>query len=313
MTLQSNVSVTLRYGAETTFGTQSVAAGQLIRRVSSSLTLTKDAITSNEVRPDQQVQDMRHGSRRVGGSIQGELSYGTYDDFIAAALRSTWSSDKIASGLLTPSFTIEQYYPDLDLSEVFTGCRIADMSVSLPPNGMAAVTFNVQGKDGSILTGMNAPAFASPTAAPVYGVMSGVNGSMKIGGVSYATVTGLDFTVNNNLNSSPVVGANTVPEIFYGRQVVTGNVSIYLDGTTMVNNFINESEITLEVTATTSGNDSLKFAFNRVKLTGMSKTIGPDGGVICSFPFQSLYSASTGGWGAGSIAIQRSDVSPVGS
>jgi len=92
MPLQSNVNVEVRYGAETVLGTQSVAAGQNLRRVSSTLALAKDAFTSNEVRPDQQVFDARHGVRRVAGNIQGELSTRTYDDFIEASLRGTWTA-----------------------------------------------------------------------------------------------------------------------------------------------------------------------------------------------------------------------------
>ena len=52
MSLQSNVNVTLRYGAEQTFGTSSNAAGQLLRRVQSTLQTSKDAFQSNEVRSD---------------------------------------------------------------------------------------------------------------------------------------------------------------------------------------------------------------------------------------------------------------------
>ena len=92
MTLQSNVNVTLAYKAETTFGVAPTgdSGGQLIRRVSSSLALTKDAITSNEVRADQQISDIRHGTRRVGGGIESELSTESYDDFLEALLRGTW-------------------------------------------------------------------------------------------------------------------------------------------------------------------------------------------------------------------------------
>ena len=63
--------------------------GQLLRRVSHSLNLRKNTFQSQEIRDDRQVGDFRHGTRRVEGSITGELSPGTYFDLIEAVLRAT--------------------------------------------------------------------------------------------------------------------------------------------------------------------------------------------------------------------------------
>jgi hypothetical protein len=306
MPLQSNVNVELRYGAETTFGTQSSADGQVLRRVSSSLALTKDVFSSNEVRPDQQVADLRHGVKRAGGQINGELSKGTYDDFIAAALRSTWATNEVVNGVLKPSFTIEQVYPDLDTSEVYLGMRVGEMSVSMPPTGMATITFGFQGKDMTTASLASSPVFATPTVATTTSTMSGVNGSMNIDGVGSTIVTGLDFSLTNNLNSQPVVGSTTVPEIFYGRSIVTGNVSAFFDSVTLLNAFINESIVKLAVTLTGTDSTSLTFKMNKVKLTGAGKSIGADGGVIVSFPFQALLATGIAGDANGTLVVERS-------
>lgn len=305
MAFQSNVNVELRYGAESTYGTQSAAAGQKLRRVSSTLALTKDVFTSNEVRPDQQISDMRHGAKRVAGQISGELSQATYDDFIAAALRSSWSSNEVTNGVLRPSFTIEQYYPDLDITELFKGCRVGDMSISMPATGMATVTFGIQGQNMVASSASSAPFFVSPSSATTTGVMSGVNGSLSIDGVGSSIVTSLDLNLTNNLNSTPVVGSTTIPEIFYGRSVVTGTVSAYFDSTSLLNAFINETVVALAVELTATDSTALKFKMNRVKLNGASKTIGADGGVIASFPFQALLATGVSGDGDGTLVVER--------
>jgi len=73
---------------EVTFGTVPVAASaQLLRRVESTLDLSKDTYQSNEIRPDFQIADFRHGVRKIGGGIKGELSPKTYSDFMAAILK----------------------------------------------------------------------------------------------------------------------------------------------------------------------------------------------------------------------------------
>ena len=78
----------LTYKQEVSYGLKPAAAtAQSLRRVTSDLSLTKQTYQSNEIRTDQQVQDFRHGVRSVDGTIAGELSPGTYADFIDAALR----------------------------------------------------------------------------------------------------------------------------------------------------------------------------------------------------------------------------------
>lgn len=398
MPLQSNTNVELRYGAETVLGTQSVAAGQVLRRVSSTLALSKDAFTSNEVRPDQQVYDARHGVRRVAGNIQGELSTRSYDDFIEASLRGTWTAGvsitqttpsmstatlaattgastgvftasagsfltsglrtgdvirvtgstgntnrnfrivsmtatvltvfpapvtvaaattwgitvqgrKLATGVSQRSFTVEQFYPDIDVSETFLGCRVGEMQISLPPTGMATASFGVQGTNMLSTSAASAPVFASPAAAASTNILAGVNGSLSVAGAPSAIVTQLDFTVSNNLNSEPVVGSVIVPEIFYGRTVVNGTLSAYFENQTLLNYFINETEVALAVQMDdANGTDFMAFRFNRVKLMGATKTVGPDGGVILQSPFQSLLSSGQTGFDDGSLVVQRSNV-----
>ncbi len=98
-TLSSSVAKQLRHKVETTWGLAPGASGaQLLRRVESTLGLSKDTYQSNEIRPDYQVADFRHGVRRVQGNIKGELSPGTYKDFIAAALRRDFTAVTAITG-----------------------------------------------------------------------------------------------------------------------------------------------------------------------------------------------------------------------
>lgn len=307
MPLQSNVNVRVAYAVETALGTQAAGAGQSLRRVASTLSLTKDAFTSNEVHPTQQVMDARHGTRRVAGNIQGELSRTTYDDFLAAALRTTWVTNKLTPGILMPSFTIEQVYPDLDVSEVFLGCRVGDVGISMPPTGMATINIGFQGVNMNAVSAASSPVYASPAAATATPVLTGVNGSLSINGTASTIITGLDINISNSLNSTPVVGSVTVPEIFYGRHVVTGNLSAYFDSLTMLNAFLNESTLSIVARLTEPGASNwLEFTMGKVKLMGASKNVGPDGGVILQSSFQALYNDATGSVDDGSLIITRS-------
>ncbi|MGQ5524255.1 phage tail tube protein [Chitinimonas sp. PSY-7] len=88
MPIASGIAKQVRYKVETAFNTPPGTAGsQLVRRVESSIDITKDTYQSNELRADYQIADYRHGTRKSGGTLKGELSPKTYADFIAAALR----------------------------------------------------------------------------------------------------------------------------------------------------------------------------------------------------------------------------------
>jgi hypothetical protein len=62
----------------------------LLRRVSSSVDLNKDTYESNEISPNMQVSDMRHGVRRIGGTISGEVAPGAYKDIYEAMFKKVW-------------------------------------------------------------------------------------------------------------------------------------------------------------------------------------------------------------------------------
>lgn len=99
----SGVFKQVTYKVETTYGVMpGASAAQAMRRVTSSLDMTKDTYQSNEIRPDFQVGDMRHGLRKVGGQISGEMSAKTWADFIAAALKKDFAAGvSVASASLT--------------------------------------------------------------------------------------------------------------------------------------------------------------------------------------------------------------------
>ena len=111
MAIATGVAKQLAYKAETTWGTVPAASGaQALRRVTSDLNLTKQTYQSAEIRTDYQVADLRHGVRSVAGTVRGELSPGTYEDFLAAALRKTFTAVTNITGLSLTIAASGDYY-----------------------------------------------------------------------------------------------------------------------------------------------------------------------------------------------------------
>lgn len=398
MSLQKSVAVTIAHGAESTWGTAATAGGtsKYIRRVQSSLAPNADAFQSNEARTDQQIYDARLGTRRAAGTVEGELSLTTFDDWLAAALRSSWAAGttkteadftsvaadnatskftvggstwaaqgvrvgdvlrftnlsaaannsknfqvvalsgvdatvypapttmsadtafnvavvgyKCLVGTDEHSFTIEQRNPDQDISQLFTGMRLNNTAIRIPPNGLATCSFDFMGRALELLTGSNSPYFTSITAAPATALMAGPNGFMWLNGVQRTVVTGLDLTIGHQLSDTPVVGSNYVPEIFYGSTVVNGNVSAYFEDETLLQAFLDETYVDimcrLDAPAVgSSPSEFLNIVMTRVKLLGHQMSVGPNGGVISSFPFQALLKETATGYDASTIVLQRS-------
>jgi hypothetical protein len=72
-------------GAIATAG--AAGSAQYMRRVTSTIDLTKTAYESQEIKESQQVSDSRHGVRKVEGSVSGELHVGGYKEPWASVLR----------------------------------------------------------------------------------------------------------------------------------------------------------------------------------------------------------------------------------
>lgn len=168
----------LRYKAQTGQGVAAGATGgQILRRVTSDLSLVKDSYQSEEIRSDQQIADFRHGVRRVEGTIKGELSPGTYADLIAAALRRDFSAGAVVSGAsLTvagsgPAYTVTRAAGSFltdgikagDVVRLAGGFNAANAAKNLLVVSLTATVLNVLVLNGSTLVAEGPIASASVT------------------------------------------------------------------------------------------------------------------------------------------------------
>lgn len=388
---------------ESSYGVLPTSSGaQLLRRTDATFNLTKDTYESNEIRTDLQTADMRHGVRRVGGTLNGELSPGSYAAYLAALVKREFASvtaltslsltiagsgpaytitrasgsfltsgikigqvirltagtfaagnmnknlfvvdltatvatvivlngsalvaeGPIASATVTvpgkttyvptsghtdKSFSIEEWYSDISRSEVFSGCKFTKGSIQLPPSGMATLGLDVAGKDHGQAPG-NTRYFTSPTAQGTSGVVAAVNGVLRVGGATMATVTGLNFDIEASYSGDAVVGSNVVPTQFAGRVKVSGQFTAYFEDGVIPAAFFDETELGIQVALTTSNDaaaDFVSFSMSRVKLGGADKA-DSDGGVVRTYPFTALLNVNGGSGTAHeqtTIAIQDS-------
>lgn len=123
MAKAKGVSKRLSYKKESTFGVLAGDTGATqMRRVTGDFVLKRDSYESAELRFDHMTSDMRLGSRSATGSINGELSPGSYSDFIGSVL----AKDFIAGASATAqSITITAVGSNFTLTRA-TGSFLTD-------------------------------------------------------------------------------------------------------------------------------------------------------------------------------------------
>jgi hypothetical protein len=378
--------------------------GQVLRRTSCSVNLEKDTYQATEINLDRQITDFRHGVRRVTGSLNGELSCGTYWDFMEACCRGTETAaislsnteltsaaavastktftfaggDPVLSGLtvgmtirftglsatannttnyiitgfggtsnrdmtvypaptdmaadttftvasvgksvnvpstghVSRKFAIEAYHTDIDVHRFFTECRVGGVNLQLPATGLATIEIPFMGRNMETGSAGTSPFFTAPTAATTTGLEAAVNGLLRVGGLNLGVVTGATINFNLNPAGDPVVGQNFVPEIFLGRANVTGQLTAMLEDLTLVNYFVNETEVEVLLWLLASNvatSDAMSIYMPRVKFGGATIGMEGEGAQIVTMPFQAL-KLGTATVGKPATTIQFSDTAAV--
>lgn len=200
------------------------------------------------------------------------------------------------SGHVSRKFLIEAYHSDIDVSRVFTECRVGGMNFGLPATGMATIEIPMMGRDMETYSDSNAPFFASPTAETSTGIFAAVNGLIMLAGTAVGVVTGVTLNIDLAPSSDAVVGQNFVPEIFLGRVNATGQLTAMFQDATVINYFKNETEVSvLLLLTTTSAADSPAASIHlpRVKFGDASVGLTGEGAQIITMPMQALLSTAT--------------------
>lgn len=200
------------------------------------------------------------------------------------------------TGHTDDSYTIENWFSDIAQSEVYTGVKVTQADINLPPTGIATIKFNFLGKDLG-QTGAT-QYFTAPTAPSSTPMVMAVNGALVYNGAVVALLTGLTITINGNFSAEPVVGSNTYDSIDRGRIKVSGQMTVKFTDATFRNHFVNGTEVSL-VAAFANGvgatAEFITLTLPRIMINGNDKDDG-EKAIIQTVPWKGLID-TTGGSG----------------
>jgi len=298
MAFAQNSRSGLSYIVESTFGTTPAGNFTALPYNTHSLNLTKDRVAGNEIQPDRMLRVDRHGNRQSAGDIVVDLRDGDFDSFLESAMFNVWDNTPVGADVLkvgtTPKyFSIEDAANDITQFRLFTGQAVSSMAISLAPNQMVTTTFSMVGKDMTISgTGKTIDAASANQPFDAY------SGDLSIGNVASASavaiVTGLDFTLDNALAPTFVIGDDSTPQLEYGMASVEGTFTAYFEDAALINRFIDEveSELIVSVNDPTAANE-YTFGFPRIKINGADVPVdGGTGSRVITLPFVALYDAT---------------------
>ena len=292
MAFASGSSHGLRYIKEENFGvTPENPTMRALRHTSCSLVLGKDSFQSNELRKDAQISDFRHGNKKASGEIGVELSYGEFDDFLAAAVRGSWEENLLKAGTALPTFTFEREFADIRSYQKFTGCAVNSLSLEIKNNEMVTGTINIVGK--GVAFG-SAPFAADEIPSLTNSPLDGFSGILKEGGSAVAVITSISLQIENNIEAANVIGSDEAAALVPKRINCTGTVSAFFENMSLLNKFVQEIESELEVTLGNGGPGSYIIKLPRIKYSGGSNPSDGEGPIMLNMPFQALLDECTG-------------------
>ena len=197
------------------------------------------------------------------------------------------------TGHISPSFSVEEFFEDIAISELHLGNKVNTVAISLPTSGFCTADFSFMSKGKTVngTTGF----FTNPAQSPNTGSTVSVSGAVIVNGVPAGVITSASLNIDRALEPANVIGTNHAVEIFDGRVTVTGDFSTYLMDGTFRDYFLNETRISLVIALTTGSEKDanvMTFVMPSVQLGSSSRNDG-EGGIVQDHSFQALLNTNT--------------------
>ena len=283
----------LAYISEVTYGTTPASPVFKNQRfVSESMNANIENVVSNEIRADRNVTDLIQVGADGGGSVDFELSYGSFDDWLESLLFGTWSTNVLKNANTQKSFTIEKTFEGgaTDQYHRFTGCIADSLKLAVQAKQVVTGSFDFVAKGSSAAQAIIASAtYTAANSNPVINAAANF-ASLAMTGVTSPELMSLNLTISNNLRRQAVVGSVDARGIGTGRFEVTGEAMLYFTNATAYDLFLagTATDLTFEL----GGASAKKYLFEMANIKFEKGEIvagGNDQDVMAKMSFRALY------------------------
>lgn len=283
----------LAYITEVTYGTTPATPTFKNQRFTSeSLNANIENRVSNEIRADRNVTDLIQVGADGGGSVDFELSYGSFDDWLESLMFSTWSTNILKNGVTQKSFTIEKTFEAgaTDQFHRFTGCVANSLSLDIQAKQIVTGSFEFMAKGATTAQAIISGAtYTAANSNPVINAAANF-ASLSMGSVTSPELTSLKLNITNNLRRQSVVGSLDARGVGTGRFEVTGEAMLYFANASLYDLFLAGTASSLSFVI--GGASSKKYQFDVANLKFEKCEIiagGNDQDVMVKASFRGLY------------------------
>lgn len=180
------------------------------------------------------------------------------------------------------SWSVEQYNEDIDLSELFIGCRLIGVKFSFKPGAHATVTWTFLGMDRTLLLVGTSPWFTTPPVTTGISVVAD-DSVIVAGGAVVANYTGMDLDFAIAAKGEPCIGSLISPDIFDNDLSVSGSITGLRSSFAELIKYDAETEFSLGMRLEepiAAPKPVVSLWLPRVKIGGVDAPLGGDGAMI---------------------------------
>jgi hypothetical protein len=283
--VESN-SVILSYVPETAYGVAPAVAAKQLRFMSESLGSTKTRQRAAEIDASRQAADQVTTQFQAGGSINGAMSVGTYDDLFASAFCNAWATDVLTNGTVLNSLYLQKQLAS-NLWLRYPGAFCTGFNIGMQQGGFVTAAFNIlaQSESNAIAdagTGAQTPA---PTNK-VINTVSMVSG-ITLGGAGLSKVMSLSLDVTNDGAAQQfAMGSTSAAGMLPGVFTVNGRASVYFSDFALYTRYTGETEGALSFSLVDGTKSYLFELLNCVVMSPRIVAGGPGQSVMCEITIE---------------------------
>lgn len=293
---------------ESTYATDPGAPdGTKLYIVDSGVRAAQSLLLPNSLTSTRARSRSKRGNVNVSGSVNTEISAENIGKILKHAMGANTTTGAgpythtLTIGSLPVSMVLEHDF-GANISgagryEKFNGCRIRGASFNFPQEGYCTASFDVLGAKRTL----GSAALDATITDNGHTPFSSFEGSMQEGGSAIATVTQLQFSIDNDLDDSVYCWGGSgqrraAPE---GFATISGTLTALFEDAMLINKGINDTASSIKVTLTrgtglgSSGNESIEFFLQNLVYEQTSPGIPGPRGLLLSLPFQGFITGGT--------------------
>lgn len=289
----------LSYVTEVVVGTTPASpVFQNLRYLSSDVRVRKEVNVPDEIRGDGNVSQITDIGRVVDGTINGLLSYGTYDAFFESLFRAAWAANVLKNGIIHNTFTLENTFEQgaVDSFIRYRAARVNQLDLQLTAKQDVKANWGIVGVDSPAPTNaiLTLATYVAANTNPV--INSGANvAALTVTGIATSPkIRSLSLQIKSNLYANDVVGSYSPDSHGLGRFEVTGSMEAYFENLDLYNGIIGHTDLTLTMTLGSSTGLKYTLLLPKVKaLDGGPEVPGNSQSVMHTVPFQAFYDSAS--------------------